>query len=394
MSRALTALTGFATVGAAGVLWASSRPAAPVTHPGPEAAVLTRLECDRCHTAPERWPATTQERSCVDCHEAVRDGELDATGPLAALPASLTGLHPVDETAVWKAQIHSFVDLPSLTGVERRLRRSWVERWIAGPHAVRPGLGVTMPRFPLRVVPARSIADALFGDSPGPSEDPVAAGDATHGLQVMRSNGCLDCHAFTCADDATSENRGAPDLRFTRDRSPPGVILHWLTDPRALAPQGQMPTNTLSAQDRLDVVAAITDTPCAPVTLPPVVFLPPVERPVTWAEVNERVFSKTCRHCHSNDPVDSGPGNGGGYGWAGVNLDLSSPAGVAAGSMCGPVTKPEGNAPASLIAAMRARHEEVRGVYTDILGMPMSLPPVPLEDIALVEGWVLQGALE
>jgi hypothetical protein len=31
-------------------------------------------------------------------------------------------------------------------------------------------------------------------------------------------------------------------------------------------------------------------------------------------------------------------------------------------------------------------------VYTETLGMPMSLPPVPWEDIALVEAWLAQGA--
>ena len=39
-----------------------------------------------------------------------------------------------------------------------------------------------------------------------------------------------------------------------------------------------------------------------------------------------------------------------------------------------------------------ARHREVEGEPIDgVTGMPLGLPPVPLEDIQLVESWIAQG---
>src|SRR6185295_17222268 len=62
--------------------------------------------------------------------------------------------------------------------------------------------------------------------------------------------------------------------------------------------------------------------------------LPLLARPVTFAEVDRRVLSVTCRHCHTNPDSaggDGGPGNTGGFGFTPRRLDLSTYTGVSSG---------------------------------------------------------------
>ena len=45
-----------------------------------------------------------------------------------------------------------------------------------------------------------------------------------------------------------------------------------------------------------------------------------------------------------------------------------------------------------LVAALMARHAEVAGEPNpEVRGMPLGLPPLPIEDIQLVVTWIEQG---
>ena len=119
----------------------------------------------------------------------------------------------------------------------------------------------------------------------------------------------------------------------------------------------------------------------------------PVKTPVSWAMVEERVFGKICVHCHMDPEANQGrrgPGNAGGFGWEPTGIQLETREGVIA----------VGDKIADALA--RRRLEAVRD-YVGLgetpaevdrpvrPGMPLGLPPIPDEDIALVLGWIEQG---
>ena len=105
------------------------------------------------------------------------------------------------------------------------------------------------------------------------------------------------------------------------------------------------------------------------------------------------MFGKICSHCHMKPDLNegrAGPGNDGGFGYAATGVELQTREGVAAVADKLPElllkrrvearrdTVGHGEAPAALERPERP-------------GMPMGLPPIPDEDIALVLGWIEQG---
>jgi hypothetical protein len=131
--------------------------------------------------------------------------------------------------------------------------------------------------------------------------------------------------------------------------------------------------------------------------------LPVLERKVTFKEVDEKVFHRTCWHCHSEPDYaigDGGPGNSGGLGFKPRGLNLSDYNGIAAGYLddkgerSSVFAKDKDGTP-RLVRAMMARHEEVNAPngngYGEVRGMPLGYDPLPLEEIQLVETWIAQG---
>jgi hypothetical protein len=132
--------------------------------------------------------------------------------------------------------------------------------------------------------------------------------------------------------------------------------------------------------------------------------------------VNRRVFRKTCWHCHSDPDFargDGGPGNTGGFGFAGVGLNLASYEGVSSGALEGGWTRARlltaggvdadpreresviepGPSGTRLVRALRARQSEEHGrPVPGVRGMPLGLPALSEDDIRLIEAWVAQGA--
>ena len=123
-------------------------------------------------------------------------------------------------------------------------------------------------------------------------------------------------------------------------------------------------------------------------------------RTVRFAEVNERILDKVCRHCHGNEraaPLDAGPGNTGGFGYPGKALDLSSEFGVRRGVLDRntnerkSVIAPEADGIPRLVKVLLARHQELHGEPDpEVLGMPLGLEPLPVGDINLMFTWCLQ----
>jgi hypothetical protein len=161
-----------------------------------------------------------------------------------------------------------------------------------------------------------------------------------------------------------------------------------------------MPPPGLTASERADVAAAIMDAPLAPRAAPPVPErLPILERPVRFREVQERVFSRTCWHCHSDPDFargDGGAGNTGGFGYAGRGVSLLDYGGVQSGYVADDGERrslfADDDGVPHLVRVLMARHREARGeVQPGVTGMPLGLPPLTLEEIQLVETWIAQG---
>ena len=207
---------------------------------------------------------------------------------------------------------------------------------------------------------------------------------------------------------AKSQRSLAPDLRQTRARMRPDVLLAWLQSPQAFDPQTPMPPPGFSRQEAADVARYLLETPLPPEPPRPIPPLPPIlERKVSFQEVNDKVFRASCRHCHADPDFalgDGGPGNTGGMGFHAHGLILADLRGVRSGVIGDDgvrhsivSTAPTSNQPnggeSRLVLALMARHAEVAGQpVPDFRGMPVGLPPLPLEDIQLVRTWVAQGA--
>ncbi|MEQ1570388.1 MAG: hypothetical protein ABMA64_32435, partial [Myxococcota bacterium] len=319
------------------------------------------FECDRCHAAAPLFAAAPPERSCVGCHQQILRGELD----YRYLPGRVSG---------WKRHLHRIVETPSLEGLSERVTRRWFVQLLLDPSDVRPGLPAEMPRLPITEADAQALADVFGLVDPAPA---ALTGDPSRGRALLEAR-CAPCHA---ADPL------AIDLGRVHERSAPQQVDRWLAGPAAVAPGTRMPDPGLDPAARADVVAALFVDPPAPAPRPASAAPVAVDRPVGWDEVNAAVFHEVCRHCHADPaPVggDGGPGNTGGFGYAGAGLDLSTEA--AASSRLDLLT-PDPTGAVPLVEHLWARHREVAGDPGPVLGMPLGLPPLPPERIALVEAW-------
>ena len=365
-----------------------------------------QYECNRCHLF-FGIAKTTFELDCVGCHRHILGREVVPDSPLHA---------PPEEMARWQTSVHSLVEVPILAGTSR-FQRSWVDAFLQDTHDVRPSLAASMPRFSMP--PDDAAALAAFLVQTAEERDDAALGDAApnaaRGRAVMEAKSCGTCHRFTgvpalpapgvpMAIERDVLERGqqlAPDLRFARDRLRPAALVEWLVDPQKVNSLAAMPTYPLTREEARDVAAYLVQTPLAAIERTAVPErLPVLERPVFYAEVHEQVFKKTCRHCHSNPTEvigDGGPGYVGGFGFRKRALDLNSYEGVRSGSLDDEgrnrsVLAPLPDGTPRIVAHLMARHAEVAGAPVDgVRGMPLALPPLALEDIQLLETWIVQG---
>ncbi|HJL19347.1 MAG TPA: cytochrome C oxidase Cbb3 [Sandaracinaceae bacterium LLY-WYZ-13_1] len=394
--------------------------------------LLARYECHRCHEGTGLAPPPL-ERRCVGCHRAIEAGRFDA---------------PDETLRRWRANLHSLPEAPDLAGA-RRLRPAWIASFLRDPRDLRPHLEATMPRLAIDARDARDLAAALTARparagavatgetatsrgaersraavSTQPEGAPAARsaasalgeGDAERGRRLLEVRPCGHCHTLAgdplpARGDPGLEGAAfarartlAPDLAHARDRLRPRTLVAWLRDPRAVHPDTPMPPTGLSAREAVDVARHLVDAPRPPADPEAPPLLPPLEREVRFDEVRARVLRRVCWHCHSDPSFalgDGGPGNSGGFGFAGRGLDLSSYQGVRSGarsddgarrSVFRAFEMPGGTELPFLLAAMRARQlEEAGRPVPGLRGMPLGLPSVTAEGLQLVRTWIAQG---
>lgn len=394
MRRALAALLLAACSGSPEAPEPAPEPAAePPAAPDPARgrALMDRFECARCHEG-TGLPEEPEARRCVGCHQAILAGTFDA---------------PAARQRGWAEALHSLNHAPSLGGLAGHLRPEWIASFLLSPHDLRPGLEATMPRLPITEAEAADIAAALTEGASIEEGGGELDGDVAAGLALLEARGCVTCHAFTGAlEDRRADPSGAagvlaPDLRHTRERMTEAALSRWLRAPAEVRPGTPMPRPELSDAERADVARAILRAPLAPASPPPMPErLPLLDRQVRFAEVADRVLSRTCWHCHADPDFaqgDGGAGNTGGFGYAPRGVNLLDYAGASSGYVAEDgerrslFAEDEDGTP-HLIRVLMARHAEVRGEPVEgVTGMPLGLPPLPLEDIQLVESWIAQG---
>lgn len=362
--------------------------------------LVKQFECNRCHAQAD-GTAAAKPKDCVGCHADIVEGKFDAA------PASL---------AKWKPRVKDYVHAPSLSTLREHVSRRFIEEYLLLPVDLRPHLAQSMPRLPLTAEDAKDIAAYLI-----PVEKPAVdaskapeldGADVGKGRQLLESKGCGSCHAFTgVAPLAASAPPSmdpkafakahalAIDLRHTRARRTPADVISWLrfTDKQS----DLMPKIPLSEAEARDITAYLFRAElAAPAARAKVERLPVLTRKVTFAEVDEKVFHRSCWHCHSEPDYaigDGGPGNSGGLGFKPRGLNLASYQGVAAGMVDDKgerqsIFAKDGEGVPRLVRALLARHDEEGGAATGaVRGMPLGYPALSAEEIQLVETWVAQG---
>lgn len=362
--------------------------------------LVLKYECNRCHDGTGHDPAPL-DKHCVHCHQRIILKTYDAK------PDLLTK---------WERNLPHLREVPSLTAVGARLRRGWVEGFIKSPHDLRPGLTAEMPRLDLSEADARDLATYLVPDDGAAFT--LEGASAERGRKLVETRACGGCHVLSGAPplpasppvtDPRDRDKAislAPDLRHVRGKWKAGPLVAWLVDPKRVKPDAAMPATGLTEAEARDVALYLLTVEVAPeAPYVPKPRLPVLERPVTWAEVETRVFRRTCWHCHSDPDYaigDGGPGNTGGLGFAGVGLNVATYQGILSGAFARgdtspsrtrvSVFKPLADGTPRIVAAMLARHDELAGKpRPDVRGMPLGLPPYSMEDIQLVESWIAQG---
>lgn len=377
-----------------------TRNLAPTRHAlqGPRDAV-EHFQCNRCHEMPGLEPASSRlSENCVTCHQAIAAGRLDLWYQTA-------------DVERWRQHITHLVRTPDLGSLSQRVKRSWLITWLQAPHVVRPLYGATMPKMKIGPREAELIADFL-GVTEEESAEP-ARGDAAAGRALYERSQCASCHYRGDSPLASlrygapefrapSARRRAPDLRYVRSRMSLAQLRRWLSEPQRILPDTEMPDFRFTPEQIEDLVTFLSE-PLPEVAAEPLSARKPrvLEREVHYPEVAQKLSRHLCFHCHSDAkrPGDRGPGNSGGFGYDGVSLDLATREGLLRGikrdgQFHGLPDRLADGTP-RLVASLLARHAELAGHYDPaLMGMPLGFPPIPDEEIDLINTWIEQGAPE
>lgn len=359
--------------------------------------LVLKYQCNRCHDETGYDPMP-RDLHCVHCHQDILADKFPASA------AAMTR---------WKKTVDPYQVVPSFEATSERLRGDWLLAFLQKPHDLRPNLQPSMPRLALGPTEARDLAAYLTRGETATLPAALSRADLQQGRQLLETRGCGACHVFSTVaplsirprlEPGAAANRAimlAPDLAFVRERFRPDKLVAWLVDPVRVKPTTLMTPTGLTQAEAESIAAYLLFAPRSELEVePPKPRLPKLDRPVTYAEVDEKVFRVTCRHCHSNPDIqlgEGGPGNTGGFGFAAKGLNLSSYAAINSG-FNGPggerqsVFTPIADGTPRMLASVLARQAEERGqVNAEVRGMPLGLPSLSSEQVQLLETWIAQG---
>ena len=370
--------------------------AAPMGNPQRGKKLVKAFECNRCHSGTGEEPAGFH-KDCFQCHRDIIGGKFKVAD--------------ASKVARWKRNVLRVQHVPSLQGIGQHLRRDFIREFLKRPQDLRPHLVPSMPALALSTQQAADIAAYLGAPKPKTESRSKQRADSKRGRKLLEARACGGCHLFSGASLSTKpilkDNESnaaielAPDLRHVRSRLTRKALIAWLVSPEKVKPGTLMPNLGLNGRQAEDIAETLLTARLGPSPIHKVpARLPKLQRKVSFAEVQKRVLSRTCAHCHGNPDIargDGGPGNTGGFGFKPRGLDLSKYSGIASGLVADDgqrvsVFKLTESGMPRIVLALWARHEEQAGEpRADIRGMPMGMPPLPAKDIQLVESWIAQG---
>ncbi len=387
--------------------------------PSPE-AVFARLECNRCHEI-EHVHAAPTNKQCAGCHVELAG----AAGDAAKLEKGRAEYGDAFDRFIRRTAT-LYVDVPPLAGLGR-FRASWLKSYLRNPYDLRPHLAESMPKLPITDAELDALVRGLKlttdAPLPKPSRERLAKGQA-----LFEAKTCTTCHLlgnqhfptqpsalFEFTRPAVPLHARAPDLRHARDRLNRDVVVKLLLDPKTVNPRAQMPKLGLTRAEAELLADFVVATPLAEPIDDMLERDVSTSGPVRYEDVEARVFKKTCWHCHSNPDLadgDGGPGNTGGFGFKGLGLSFATYEDVMNGAL-GPdgeyrsIFRAGTSGEPVLIEVLKRRlHENARDFVKPgldgrreamaskedgPLGMPLGLPALPPEDLALVEAWIAAG---
>lgn len=379
-------------------------------------AVLEKYECHRCHEV-EGLAPVAPAKACAGCHLEIASAGSDAT----KRDAGIAEYGPAFDRFIHRTST-LYVDVPPLSALTR-FRASWLRGFLRDPVDLRPHLAESMPRLPIAPADLEVLVKGLAPDRP--SRHPTAAQLAA-GQALFETKGCTTCHLlgnrrfpsqpaalFEFKRPAISGLARAPDLRHTRQRLNRDLVVALLRKPRSVNPSATMPMLGLSGPEAeaLADFVLFADLALLPAPSSEVVRTTH-DGPARYEDVEQRVFRKVCWHCHSNADFaggEGGPGNTGGFGFTGGGLSFATYEEVMNGSV-GPdgeyrsIFRLGASGRPVLLEVLEQRHREnardfmrpgqatvAPPVSSAVLGMPLGLPAVSVEDLALVEAWIAAG---
>ena len=394
---------------------------------------IVRHECNRCHTIDDIEPAGRSDH-CTSCHQWLK-----GLVPGHRHYVMLSERYGEDTLLRYQRNIDHYQRVPDLTNVAQRLDPRWIRDFIADPYDLRPAMEETMVRTHLSDADRDAIARYFAavaevvdptegGNHPAPPE--ASPERIAEGKHIFLRAGCTACHTLGNIDTGKTQAdleaagipaRLAPNLRFARERMSRDVLIAWIEDPASLVEGTLMPDMNLSyeaASKVADFILHADPELGSPAPIPSTDPPAPLDRPVGWEEVKAQLLGRICVHCHMNDHErDLGPGNEGGFGWPGSRLAMRTYETLVAGAVDPAsgerysVLEPrEGHEHPPIIEVMMLRRVEERRDRVEAfhdaerpphvapgdpepvrLGMPMGLPQIPDDQIALIRAWIAQG---
>ncbi len=322
--------------------------------------------------------------------------------------------------------------IPSLSSMDR-FQADWLRGFLRAPYDLRPNLSESMIRHNLT---DREIETLVRGW--GLRQEPAVDGRPAParieaGARLFEEKGCVACHLFgnnvypsvgDLTRTFTPENplrAQAPDLRHARDRLSRQVLERWIRNPQAVKPDSPMPAASVTPDEAgllADyLMAGDPGTPARIVPRSPPAYDASAPVP-SWDEVNTKVFSVLCLHCHEDAHAghglgnDGGPGNTGGFGFKGAGLSFESYAAVLRGARGThgsrvSVFRPGPSGEPVLLERVRLRFAENQrdfilpgedplrplevGRSNTPRGMPLGLPAITDDQFSVLERWVRGG---
>ena len=212
---------------------------------------------------------------CLGCIVAFPSGALRGSPVLVGL----NGKHPLEERIVGELLIGELrcgschedkikrslqmKDSPNLSDVGSRISPDYLQRFIANPLKVQPG--IMMPDMLVGHSPekrkdiAEAIAHFLTGISSRPfSEIGVDQGNFSTGRKLFHDIGCVACHSPRDEQEKEIEGQGLSSLAHVKEKYSQVSLTKFLFDPHLARPSGRMPDMKLSKDESSDLAAYLT----------------------------------------------------------------------------------------------------------------------------------------